>query len=56
MDPNTCLLNLRALATEVLSGKKISDIDAIEEMAEMVTNLDDWIVNGGFLPERWNAS
>lgn len=55
MDPNA---NLRAqldLACEILAGRvKTTQIeDKATELAELVVALNDWIRNGGFLPDAF---
>lgn len=58
MDPDTCLKELRALVSMVLTakrGRKHDQVTALEvDMAEHVEALDEWISNGGFLPDAWH--
>lgn len=63
MDPDTCLEKCRLLAASILNPdedslvpKEPSVIDkafAGEELAEAFTNLDEWLIKGGFLPQAW---
>jgi hypothetical protein len=59
MDPNACVSELVGLATGLVTqldrGVMASE-DDVTDLVNMVVNLDAWIVNGGFLPERWNRS
>lgn len=56
MDPNANLFRQITLATRIRhaadNGQKVSEADA-EELAELVTALDNWIRRGGFLPTAW---
>lgn len=52
MDPNTALEFLRVNAKE-MAVEGVWD-DDVMELASAFIGLDEWIVNGGFLPEAWN--
>lgn len=57
MDPNSCLTHMRAMANDILltlDAEKVPTTDDVEELAEMIQNLDEWIRRGGFLPDDWN--
>jgi hypothetical protein len=56
MDPNANLNEQLELAERIAARRGIeSDDDAADaaRLAELVLALDDWIVQGGFLPGRW---
>ena len=59
MDPNEVLRLLREIVTEV-NRNGVGDIrkkdlqDLVVYLSDLITNLDTWIVNGGFLPADWN--
>ncbi len=47
MDPNANL-------AEILQIIRAAGLEADHNrLAELIEALDEWIVNGGFLPERW---
>lgn len=52
MDPDACLREARSVAAELLQIE--GDDDRAERLAELVTDLDAWIVKGGFLPAAWS--
>lgn len=54
MDPDACLREARSVAAELLQIE--GDDDRAERLAELVTDLDAWIVKGGFLPRRWGGA
>lgn len=49
MDPKEALRALLALARTVLADEDKYDEQTVE-LAERVTNLDDWMVRGGYSP------
>lgn len=49
MDPEICLAKILDLALKL----KDSDDDESAELAEKILDLNDWILNGGYLPEIW---
>lgn len=51
MDPEIMLFELRELAQDLRWSQAQSS-----RMAELFTNLDDWIVSGGFLPKDWDSN
>lgn len=58
MDPNATLELLRKQAQEILDNyEKYTGHDPIADdaanLAELVQSLDQWLTNGGFLPEEW---
>lgn len=55
MDPNANLNEQRRLAESIHSGEltEAEQADAAERLADLVEALDQWIVNGGFLPSEW---
>ena len=56
MDPNECLRRCRRLAKKILkdSHRECVATDKGETLAEYFENLDEWLSNGGFLPEEWS--
>ncbi len=56
MDPNTNLKEQLDLARLIVythdKGYKVPH-ETSDRLAELVIALDEWISNGGFLPERW---
>jgi hypothetical protein len=56
MDPNANLEEQLRLAARIVedgdSGVGASSLHA-DRLAELVLALNEWITNGGFLPERW---
>jgi len=60
MDPNELLKTIRALTKEALeesadwSGSDMEE--CLAELAQAVSDLDDWISSAGFLPEAWKVS
>ncbi|UKD53667.1 hypothetical protein L3Q65_38140 [Amycolatopsis sp. FU40] len=51
MDPNITLDRLRELAATVVRSD--DDATASYELANTFQNLDEWLMNGGFLPIDW---
>lgn len=52
MDPDAAYKLLKRLLPDALNG----DTDAAEELAEVVSNLDLWLMHGGFLPIAWRKA
>jgi hypothetical protein len=57
MDPNANLAEQLVLAKKLLDSDDDSTdcqfCDSAERLAELVQALNEWIRNGGFLPEVW---
>jgi hypothetical protein len=64
MDSNECLKNILETASNLLkenflysdkSDKKelFAALEYADYLAEQITNLNDWISKGGFLPTQW---
>jgi hypothetical protein len=54
MDPNACLAEIRTLVHQKFeNGWSIEDAD---RFYELVQSLDEWLSNGGFLPEWWKLA
>jgi len=51
MDPNATLDRIRELVHEQLNGEL--DEHEVNELAESIGNLDDWLSKKGFLPIAW---
>jgi len=61
MDPNETLKKLLRIAGQVMRDDSEEDIwfskqQAAIELAEGISDLDEWLAKGGFLPERWSES
>lgn len=54
MDPNATLNELLELANKAVSEDGADSLDG-ERMGELIISLDNWIRNGGFLPEPWES-
>ena len=50
MDPNKTLADLREY---IAASKECDDGEILDKIAELFEALDDWLRNGGFLPEDW---
>lgn len=53
MDPTATLNRLRELAAIVVGSD--DDATASYELADAFQNLDEWLSNGGFLPDSWKS-
>lgn len=58
MDPNETLAAIRALCFRWMSVPMSNEeaADDMEALVEAVSNLDNWIQVGGFLPSDWSKS
>lgn len=55
MDPNETLKRLREFVNATQDFAEIcTDVEI--EIGEYIKSLDDWISNGGFLPDDWSRS
>lgn len=54
MDIDVCLEKLIEIADRIHDGQE-EKFDA-GEMADLIDELDYWLSNGGYLPERWNKA
>jgi hypothetical protein len=54
MDPNANLESQREIAETALDSE-IIDPDDLLRLAELVVDLDAWIMSGGALPSEWSA-
>lgn len=58
MDPDECLKICQRLARRIIeeadAGLPITD-DKGERLAEHFLNLNEWIKNGGFIPQEWKT-
>lgn len=52
MDPDAVLGQLRDLTRE---GHFHAPPEEAKEIAELFRSLDEWLSNGGFLPEPWTV-
>lgn len=61
MDPNANLVEQRRLAGFIKTEMERDEPnlkavqEASERLAELVEALDEWLANGGFLPQEWQA-
>jgi len=53
MDPNVTLRQLRAAVSDMAGDEFEFDASAVGDAAELFEALDEWLSNGGFLPEDW---
>ncbi len=60
MDPNETLRLIRQEQSMMLyaeeQGDSVTYGMAARELAEHVTNLDEWLTKGGFLPDAWRLT
>lgn len=55
MDPNATLKIMRQLTKRVQSRPNVTATDAdAHELAAALVDLDEWLSNGGFLPQEWS--
>lgn len=53
MDPNAALTRIRQLMTEWRQTEENGDANQVlDELAEAVAALDEWVAKGGFLPDN----
>jgi len=52
MDPDVCLKEIR----EILAPEREWSPDDMQELADLVRGLDEWISKGGALPWPWAKS
>lgn len=50
MDPTANLAEQRRIVERIVNGDSSADWS---RLAELVEALDNWISNGGFLPQQW---
>jgi hypothetical protein len=53
MDPNANLDQIRGMVLSYRNGGKWDEPDTTE-FIELVAALDDWLSNGGFVPQKWS--
>ena len=56
MDPNDTLKKLRALSWKIDNGycaTEGNESETLQEMHDLFYALDQWLSQGGFLPEAW---
>jgi hypothetical protein len=56
MDPNANLAEQRRIAERLIMnqiGREQERLHDAARLAELVEALDEWITNGGFLPDAW---
>lgn len=60
MDSNATLIELRAALADYFDADEKRDLIAVAEaagrVAVLISELDAWIVRGGFLPRAWQMS
>jgi len=58
MDPDAALAELLDLVDGLIPGSEHAvqlPAPIVLRLAELVDELDGWLVTGGFLPRRWSA-
>ena len=56
MDPTVTLAKIRKLIKEVaVTPADAGALAVARDLAEHVEALDEWIKNGGYLPEQWRS-
>lgn len=56
MDPNTALDEIRDLYEQIIDDRaNANDVadDDVDRLVDLIDALDEWITNGGFLPDDW---
>ena len=53
MDPNQTLDKLGTALNWYWKGKAEENPWVMDSIAELITDLDEWLRGGGFLPEAW---
>jgi hypothetical protein len=55
MDPNETLSDIRAVIKSYDDPTNIDDerVHYANEIVELFTSLDVWLIKGGFLPSEW---
>jgi hypothetical protein len=49
MDPNVALVAIRSMLNAHKNGQRFD----VDDFAEIVNGLDEWLTKGGFLPQAW---
>lgn len=50
MDPDATLAEIRELLAD---AERVGWVKDGDRLAELISALDTWIINGGFLPTAW---
>lgn len=54
MDPNATLRDIRQMVKDLAASKNTDHmLDLGDDLASAITQLDEWITTGGFLPHDW---
>lgn len=53
MDPNEVLARLREFSFIGFKNGRMASMDQVEQFCDLVNSLDDWLSQGGFLPNDW---
>jgi len=59
MDPNATLDEILSLSANILfklDNNQPIDVDDAERLSELTIALNNWIVGGGFLPDKWEEA
>lgn len=56
MDINATLARIRELNRLMVDGNPDMLLAFGQELAELTEFMDEWFINGGFLPEDWNKA
>lgn len=57
VDPNATLVEIRNMVANLTSGWPNTNQMALEgrHLAESLSDFDEWLTNGGFLPDEWRS-
>lgn len=55
MDPNTALKAIRVFVTHADLLVDGEHEQAFSELVDLVSGLDEWLTDGGFLPAAWQT-
>jgi hypothetical protein len=56
VDPTQALTDIRGHINEFRTTREELPADAFGDLVTKVQGLDEWMSNGGFLPEQWKRS
>ena len=56
MDPNTALAEIRDLIAKTYTADGPAAEDSCRRLYDVVEALDEWLSQGGFLPDAWRTA
>lgn len=56
MDPTETLTRIRQTLVEVFDGDDVEALRTLQDLADLIEALDQWIMAGGFLPVPWTMA